>query len=51
MVDVSVCGLARQGISICRSNEDLEEICQIKVLAIAKVEAGKKLGWTGSAGV
>jgi len=41
-----LCG--RQGISICRSKEDLEEMCQIKVLATAKIEAARKLGWSSS---
>lgn len=48
-VSLMVCWCpAIQGISICRSPEDLEEMCQIKVLATAKIEAARKLGWSSS---
>ncbi len=36
--------LLTQGIAICRSKDDLEEMCQIKALALAKLDAAARLG-------
>lgn len=50
-VFLSVCYVVvfgKQGISICKTKEDLDEMCQIKVLATAKIEAARKLGWSSS---
>jgi hypothetical protein len=35
-----------QGIAICRTPEDLEEMCLTKAMATAKFAAGKRLGWS-----
>lgn len=34
------------GMQICRSKDDLEELAQIKVLAMAKLDGAKRLGLT-----
>ncbi|GAB5031128.1 mitochondrial import receptor subunit [Nannochloropsis oceanica] len=33
-----------KGMEICRSKDDLEELAQIKVLALAKLEGARRLG-------
>lgn len=40
-------GLLDQGINICRSKDDLEEMLQVKVLTVAKIAAQRRLGLSG----